>query len=217
MPGPADARSVGDPSVTIATYSGATDATASIQVQLLLVWPAGADQVTVTNGDGSSQTYAVADTVGWQLVPSHPQTPAQIRTVTVTYSGPGVAGVALSDTILLDMQAPRLPVQRLFQNGEGWFLATGSRTAARCGQHRAAGQQRASIAGVDVCGATLCPATAPEAFFLKRARPRRPGSPMPRAAPRPSASSAGPPAARRTPAVPRVHARRGLLRLRRGG
>jgi hypothetical protein len=172
-PGPADALSVGDPSVTIATYSGATDATTSIQVRLLLVRPEGADSVQVTNGDGITQTYAVADSLDWQLVPPASSAAAEIRTVTVTFTGPSIAGVVRSDTILVDMQAPRLPVQRLFQNGKGWFLAsriedrgTGVRSIALLGS------TGAPITGVDVCALTLCPATADVPFFLKRARPR---------------------------------------------
>ena len=68
---------------------------------------------------------------------------AETRTVTVTFTGPTIAGVVRSDTILVDMQAPRLPVQRLFQNGKGWFLAsriedggTGVGSIALLGQHR---------------------------------------------------------------------------------
>jgi hypothetical protein len=172
VPGPAVALPAGEPSVTIATYAGATDATTSIQVQLLLVWPSGADHVSVTNGDGTSQSSSVVDSLGWQLVSPTPGTAAETRTVTVTYTGPGVAVVS-SDTILLDVQPPRLPVQRLFQNGKGWFLATeiedrgtGVRSIALLGQ------SGAPIAGLDVCVLSLCPPTATEAFFLKRARPR---------------------------------------------
>src|SRR4029079_15306554 len=88
VPGPAVALPPGEPSVTIATYSGATDATTSIQVQLLLVWPSGADHVSVTNGDGTSQTSSVVDSLGWQLVSPTPGTAAETRTVTVTYTGP---------------------------------------------------------------------------------------------------------------------------------
>ena len=87
-PGRADALSVGDPSVTIATYSGATDATTSIQVRLLLLRPEGADTVQVTNGDGITQTYAVADSLDWQLVPPASKSAAETRTVTVTFTGP---------------------------------------------------------------------------------------------------------------------------------
>ena len=172
-PGPAAALPPGDPSVTIATYASAMDTTTTIQVRLLLVWPAGADQVAVTNGDGTSQTYAVADSLDWQLTPPTPKTPAETRTVTVTFTGPSVASVVRSDTILLDVRAPRLPVQRLFQNGKGWFLATqvedrgsGVRSIALLGR------TGAPITGLDVCALSLCPPTAVEAFFLKRARPR---------------------------------------------
>ena len=173
VPGPADALSAGDPSVSIATYSGATDATTSIQVRLLLVWPEGADSVQVTNGDGTTQTYAVADSLDWQLVPPASDAAAEIRTVTVTFTGPSIAGVVRSDTILVDMQAPRLPVQRLFQNGKGWFLA--SRIEDRgtgVGSIALLGSTGAPITGVDVCALTLCPPTADVPFFLKRARPR---------------------------------------------
>ena len=93
VPGSADAVSAGDPSVTIATYSGATDATTTIQVRLLLVRPDGADSVQVTNGDGTTQTYAVADSLDWQLVPPASNAAAEIRTVTVTFTGPTIAAV----------------------------------------------------------------------------------------------------------------------------
>jgi hypothetical protein len=66
-----------------------------------------------------------------------------------------------------------LPIQRLFQNGKGWFLATevedrgtGVRSIALLGR------TGAPITGLDVCALSLCPQTAAEAFFLKRARPR---------------------------------------------
>ena len=121
--GPAAALPPGEPSLTITTYAGGVDTTTSIQVRLLLVWPAGADQVVVTNGDGAAQTFPVADSLDWQLVPVAANAPAETKTVTVTFTGSGIASVVASDTILLDALAPRLPVQRLFQNGRGWFLA----------------------------------------------------------------------------------------------
>jgi hypothetical protein len=171
--GPAAALPPGEPSLTITTYAGGVDATTSIQVRLLLVWPAGADQVVVTNGDGASQTFPVADSLDWQLVPVAPDRPAETKTVTATYTGPGLASVVTSDSILLDTLAPRLPVQRLFQNGRGWFLATrvedrgsGVRSIALLGKTGAA------ITGVELCSSSLCPPVTDLPFFLKRARPR---------------------------------------------
>ncbi len=162
----------GVPALTVQSFGGNNTTTASIQVQLLLTWPDGADHVVVTNGDGQSQTYPVSDVVTWQLLAPTPQSAGDTRTVTVTYSGPSVTAT-VSDSILLDVQPPRLPVQRLFQNGKGWFLATsaedggaGVRSIALLGS---SGQP---ITGTDLCTLVLCPPTADEPFFLKSARPR---------------------------------------------
>ncbi len=168
----APAAAPGAPAVTVQTYGGGTVTTTSIQVQLLLSWPAGADQAAVTNGDGTTQTFAVADVLDWQLL-SPTKAPADTRTVTVTYTGPGLAPAAASDSILLDVRPPRLPVQRLFQNGKGWFLATevedrgaGVRGIALLGS------TGAPITGTDVCSLALCPPIADVPFFLRTARPR---------------------------------------------
>jgi hypothetical protein len=170
---PADAAlPPGDASVAIQSYSGSIDTTTSIAVQLLLVWPDGADQVAVTNGDGVVQTFPVADALSWQLTPLAPTSPGDARTVTVTYSGPGIA-VTRSDTIVLDSKPPRLPVQRLFQNGQGWFLAvTAEDAGAGVSGMSLLGGTGAPITGLVVCSAALCPAETTQAFFLRKARPR---------------------------------------------
>jgi hypothetical protein len=169
----AGALPAGPPSVVVQSLTGNVYTTTSISVRLVLTWPTGAEQVTVTNGDGAFQTFPVADTVEWQLAPLPPKTPAQDKAVTVTYTGPGIADVTLNDTILLDDQAPRLPDQRLFQNGKGWFLAARAEDAgAGVAAIALLGSTGQPIKGTVVCGAPLCPDTAPEAFFLKRARPR---------------------------------------------
>jgi hypothetical protein len=172
-PGPVAALPTGDASVTVQSYTGNVDTTTSIAVQLLLVWPEGADHVVVTNGDGNAQTFAVADALGWQLVPLASTSPGENRTVTVTYTGPGIASVTRSDSILLDTKAPRLPVQRLFQNGKGWFLAaTAEDDGAGVSGISLLGRTGAPIAGSVVCSAPLCGAQSTQAFFLRRARPR---------------------------------------------
>jgi hypothetical protein len=171
---PVGALPPGDPaSVSVQSYAGNPDTTTSIAVQLLLVWPDGADQVAVTNGDGVLQTFPVADSLSWQLASISSTSPGENRTVTVTYSGPAIAAVTRSDTILLDNKPPRLPVQRLFQNGKGWFLAaTAEDGGAGVAGISLLGGTGAPITGLVVCSAPLCPARTTQAFFLRKARPR---------------------------------------------
>jgi len=163
----------GAASVTVQNLAGGVDTTSDISVRLVLTWPAGADQVTVGNGDGTTQTYAVADVLGWQLTPVSTGQPAETKTVTVTYTGPGISPTTSGDSILLDTVAPRVPEQRLYQNGKGWFLAvraedagTGLRGFALLGR---TGQP---ITGRVVCSTPLCASPVTEAIFLAKARPR---------------------------------------------
>jgi hypothetical protein len=163
----------GEASVTVQNLAGGVDTTSDISVRLVLTWPAGADQVAVGNGDGTSQAYAVADVLDWQLTPVSTGQPAETKTVTVTYTGPGISVTTSSDSILLDTQRPQVPEQRLYQNGEGWFLAvraedagTGIRSFALLGR---TGQ---SITGRVVCSTPVCESPATEAIFLAKARPR---------------------------------------------
>jgi hypothetical protein len=172
LPAPASAVP-GAPSVTVQSLTGNPETTTSIAVHLLLTWPAGAEQVTVTNGDGAFATYAVVDSLDWQLTPVPAKTAAQIKTVTTTYTGTAIASVTVTDSILLDVQGPRLPEQRLYQNGKGWFLAAQVEDrGAGVASIALLGRTGAPITSTVVCADPLCPAVATEAFFLKRARPR---------------------------------------------
>ena len=164
---------VGEPSVTVLGLDGNTETTSSLVVQLVLVWPAGADQVTVSNGDGSSQTMTVSDVVSWQLVPLAGEEPAATRTVTATFTGPSITATTRSDTIVLDSHVPRVPRKRLFANGDGWFLAvraedagTGVRSIAVLGRTGSPLQTTAT------CVSGPCPTSTLQTYFADRARPR---------------------------------------------
>jgi hypothetical protein len=164
---------VGEPAVTVVGLDGNSEATTGIVVQLQLVWPAGAEQVTVGNGDGGGQTLPVSDIVSWQLVPLADNEPAATRTVTVTYTGPSIPAATTSDFIVLDTRAPRIPRQRLFPNGDGWFLAvraedlgTGLRSIAVLGRNGSPLQTTAT------CVSAPCPTSTLQTYFADRARPR---------------------------------------------
>jgi len=166
-------RAVGEPSVTVVGLDGNAATTTSIVVQLQLVWPEGAEQVTVGNEDGGSQTLTVSDIVTWQLVPLAVGQPAATRTVSVTFTGPSIPATTRSDTIVLDSRVPRVPRQRLFANGDGWFLAvraddagTGLRTIAVLGRTGGPLQTTAT------CPAAPCPTSTLQTYFADRARPR---------------------------------------------
>jgi hypothetical protein len=171
---PALALPAGDASVTIVGIDGNRETTTGIAVQLSLVWPAGAEQVTVDNGPGTaSLTLPVADVVSWQLVPLGATEPGATRTVDVTFTGPSIVPTTVSDSILLDSRPPRIPRQRLFPNGHGWFLAvraddpgSGVRGVAVLGT---AGKPLQSTV---ICTALPCPTTTLQTYFAKRARPR---------------------------------------------
>jgi hypothetical protein len=169
----ADALPVGEPSVTVVGLDGNAETTTSIVVQLRLVWPEGTEQVTVSNGDGTAQTLTVSDFVNWQLVPLAGQEPAATRTVTVTFTGASLPATTRSDTIVLDSYVPRVPLQRLFANGDGWFLAvraedagTGVRSIAVLGRTGSPLQTTAT------CGSGPCPVSTLQTYFADRARPR---------------------------------------------
>jgi hypothetical protein len=171
---PAVALPAGEPSVTIAGIDGNQETTTGIAVQLSLVWPAGAEQVTVDNGPGTAtQTLPLADVVSWQLVPLGATEPGATRTVDVTFTGPSIGPTTVSDSIVLDSRPPRIPRQRLFPNGHGWFLAiraddpgSGVRSVAVLGT---AGQPLQSTV---TCTTLPCPSSTLQTYFARRARPR---------------------------------------------
>lgn len=172
---PATGLPAGEPaSVTIQSYAGNQVTSNDIEVQLLLTWPAGADHVQVGNGDGSTQTLAVADVVSWQLVPLPSTSAGATRTVTVTFTGADLAPVTVSDDILLDTKPARLPVQRLFQNGKGWFLgAQPEDDGAGVSAIALLGSTGQPLTGQVLCSATLCDHQATVTFFLDHVRPRQ--------------------------------------------
>lgn len=163
----------GPPSVVVQSLTGGDEATDSIAVRLALVWPPGAGQATVDNGDGLAQTFAVADALDWQLAPLGATDASAARTVSVRFTGDGIPDAMTSDTIVLDTTAPRVPLQRLYQNGEGWFLALGA-------EDRGTGLRSIALLGrtgqplqtLTVCVAGACAPRATEIFFTERARPR---------------------------------------------
>ena len=173
-PGPAGALPPGDPaSVTVESLDADPITTASIQVQLLLVWPGGADQASVTNGDSTTRAFPVTDLVSWQLVPLADNEPAATRTVTVTFTGPAIPAATTSDSIVLDTRAPRVPRQRLLPNGDGWFLAvraedpgTGLRSIAVLGRNGS------PLQTTSICVSAPCPTSTLQTYFADRARPR---------------------------------------------
>jgi hypothetical protein len=171
---PAVSLPAGEPSVTVVSLSGNQSTTTDIAVQLVLVWPSGAEQATVDNGPGTaSQTLLVADVVSWQLVPLGELEPGATRTVTVTFTGPSIAASSASDSIVLDTRPPRIPRQRLFPNGNGWFLAvraddpgTGVRSVAVLGR---TGQP---LQTSGTCAADPCVTSTLQTYFARNARPR---------------------------------------------
>ncbi len=182
-PGPAPAASLPDrapalvagaPSVEVVSLGGRTDATTSIAVNLALGWPAGADQVTVTNGDGAAATFPTTAELPWQLVPLPAQSVGATRTVTATYSGPGLAPITVSDSIVLDDRAPRLPKQRLYQNGRGWFLAASAEDAGSGVAVLAVlGGAGKPLQTFTWCAALPCATSVSVTHFFAKARPRQ--------------------------------------------
>jgi hypothetical protein len=162
------------PYVVITALDGKPDTTTSLVVQLHLNWPAGAEQVLVTNGDGLVTTLTLnAPVVDWQLLPLAADTAADTRTVTVTYRGPAIADATVADDIVLDSQPPRLPLQRLYANGKGWFLALKAQDRGTGVQGIALlGSSGQPITGTVVCSSSACPADAFKTFFTASARPR---------------------------------------------
>ena len=162
------------PYVLITALDGDPDTTTSLVVQLHLNWPVGAEQVLVTNGDGLATTLALnASLMDWQLLPLEAGAAASTRTVTVTYRGPAIADATVADSIVLDSQPPRLPLQRLYANGKGWFLAMKAQDRGTGVQGIALlGSSGQPITGTVVCSASACPADAFKTFFTASARPR---------------------------------------------
>ncbi len=169
----ASALPVGEPWVTVVGLDGNAETTTSIVVQLLLVWPEGTEQVTVSNGVGSAQTLTVSDVVNWQLVPLADQEPAATRTVTVTFTGASIPATTRSDTIVLDSHVPRVPLQRLYANGDGWFLAVRAEDAGTGVRSLAVlGRTGSPFQTTITCASGPCPASTLQTYFADRARPR---------------------------------------------
>ena len=99
-----------DPFVTVQALDGNNLNTSSVNVRLQLNWPQGAQEVVISNGDGSfgPPQRLSAPYVPWTLPPLQNQA-SEARQVKVIYRGPGIAPFQDSDLITLDTVKPVAP------------------------------------------------------------------------------------------------------------
>ncbi len=154
--------------VRVSSLTGNADTTNDLAVRLALSWPAGAQRAWIATDGGVAVSLPVAAAVDWQLPPVPAHQPQAVRTVTVTYRGPGIADTTRTDSIVLDTQAPRVPLQRLFDNGKGWFVVVnagdlGTGLARILLLSRRATSMKEKV----VCQAIPCASSTAQVFFTR--------------------------------------------------
>lgn len=108
------------PSVTIQSRTTHdTYSTSTRNVDLLLNWPKGADSAAIRNGRGRTRVRDLARVVGWRLPGSKGPT---VREVQVRFSGPRIADVVVTDTIVLDPTSPDVEASLVLESAQGWYV-----------------------------------------------------------------------------------------------